>query len=179
MKNSDFAALAERMLPMFPDFKIKAPLMFVAPVGQTLRGICFESHGYEKTSFYVWAFFLPLFVPVEHVSFEFGKRLGRQPWDSGTPTLIQDLGDALQEALPRVVPIKTPRDVVRAAVALNSQNVHVQQMSQGARETLQRLLVRLDMFVRENKAFHDRLDLAEVILGLAKDHSKVLHELTT
>jgi hypothetical protein len=68
----------------------------------------------------------------------------------------------------------------RALVAhLRAQNVLVQPMSQGARETLERLLGRLDTFVREDQAFHDQLDLAEVILGLAKDHSKEIQELTT
>lgn len=68
----------------------------------------------------------------------------------------------------------------RSLVAhLRTQNVRVQPMSEGAREMLRRLLERLDRFVRADQAFHDQLELAEVIIGLANDHEKEIRELTT
>lgn len=68
----------------------------------------------------------------------------------------------------------------RSLVAhLRAQNVRVQPMSEGAREMLRRLLSRLDDFVRRDQEFHDRLELAQVIIGLANDHEKEIQELTT
>ena len=129
MRNKDFAVLAQRLLPDLPGFAIKAPLMFISPVGYTLRGLYFESHSYETNLFYVWVFFLPLFIPRKHVSFEFGKRIGGDHWNADAPDLIRQLGDALKrEALPFLSPIKSPRDVAQAAMALRlPQNPHIQQ----------------------------------------------------
>ena len=129
MKNKDFAELAKRLLPDLPGFAVKAPLMFIPPVKHTLRGLCFESHSHEAKLFYVWVFFLPLFVPRQHVSFEFGKRIGADLWNVDAPNLVHELGDALKrEALPFLSPIESPRDVARAATSLRlPQNPHVQQ----------------------------------------------------
>lgn len=129
MRNKDFAVLARRLLPGLPGFAIKAPLMFILPIGYTLRGLYFESHSYDKKLFYVWVFFLPLFIPRKHVSFEFGKRIGGDRWNADAPDLIQELGDALKrEALPFLSVIKSPWDVAQAAMALRlPQNQHIQQ----------------------------------------------------
>lgn len=68
----------------------------------------------------------------------------------------------------------------RSLVAhLRAQNVRVRPMTPGAREMLTRLLKRLDEFVRKDQAFHRRLELAEVIIGLANDHEQEILELTT
>jgi len=129
MKNKDFAELAKRLLPDLPGFAVKAPLMFILPVGHTLRGLCFESHSYEAKLFYVWVFFLPLCVPRKHVSFELGKRIGGDRWNADGPDIIRELGVALKrEALPFLSPIESPRDVAQAAKSLRlPQNPHVQQ----------------------------------------------------
>jgi hypothetical protein len=129
MKNKDFAALAQRLLPDSPGFAVKAPLMFIPPVKHTLRGLCFESHSHEAGLFYVWVFFLPLFVPRKHVSFEFGKRIGGDRWNADAPNLVYELGGALKrEAFPFLLPIESPHDVAQAATSLRlPQNPHVQQ----------------------------------------------------
>jgi len=129
MKNKDFAALAQRLLPDLPGFAVKAPLVFIAPMNHTLRGLCFESHSYEQKLFYVWVFFLPLCVPRKHVSFELGKRIGGDRWNADAPDIIRELGIALKrEALPFLSPIESPRDVAQAAKSLRlPQNPHVQQ----------------------------------------------------
>lgn len=68
----------------------------------------------------------------------------------------------------------------RSLVAhLRAQNVRVRPMSSGAREMLTRLLQRLDEFVRKDQAFHRRLELAQVVIGLANDHEQEIRELTT
>lgn len=99
---------------------------------------------------------------------------------------LQDLEKAVAASPPDLLQVtRRESDVAaerydqRTLVAhLRAQNVLVQPMSQGAREMLERLLSRLDAFVKEDQAFHDRLELAEVIVGLAKDHAKEVQELT-
>lgn len=63
MTNRQFANLANRLLPEFPNFAVKSPLMFLTPIGHTLRGFCFESHRSSADYFYVWVFLLPIFIP--------------------------------------------------------------------------------------------------------------------
>lgn len=129
MKNKDFTTLIQRILPNLPRFVLKVPLMLLPPMDHTLRAIYFESHSYETRLFYVWVFYLPLFVPRKHVSFEFGKRIGGNPWHADDPNLVQELGEALKrEALPFLAPIKSPLDVAYAVQKLNlPQNPHIQE----------------------------------------------------
>lgn len=133
MKNKDFAELAKRLLPDLPGFAIRPPLMFIPPVGHTLRGVCFEGSGFDARSFYVNVFFLPLFVPRKYLSFEFGNRIreagGGDRWNADAPNLVHELGVALKrEALPFLSPIESPRDVAQAATSLRlPQNPHMQQ----------------------------------------------------
>jgi hypothetical protein len=131
MKNKDFAALSQRLLPDLPGFAVKAPLIFIPPVKHTLRGIYFESHSYETTMFYVWAFFLPLCVPTKYVGFNLGKRIenpGGGPWSADSPNLLLQLSAAVRrDALPFVSLIESPRDLARAARSLKSQDPYTQQ----------------------------------------------------
>lgn len=129
MKSKDFSELAKRLLPDLPGFAVKTPLVLVPPVKHTLRGLCFESHSHEAKLFYVWVFFLPLFVPRQYVSFEFGKRIGGDRWNAEAPDIVHELGVALKrEAMPFLSPIETPRDVVQAAKSLRlPQNANIQQ----------------------------------------------------
>ncbi len=129
MKTKDFAGLAKSLSPDLPGFAVKMPFMFIPPVSHTLRGICFESHSHDARLFYVWAFFLPLFIPRKHVSFEFGKRIGGDRWNADAPNLVHELSSALKrEALPFLSLIESPHDVAQAATALRlPQNPHIQQ----------------------------------------------------
>jgi hypothetical protein len=131
MRNRDFAVLAKQLLPALPGFVAKTPFMFVAPVKQTLLGLCFESHSYEARLFYVWVFFQLLAVRAAHASFTLGKRIEgpeRGPWDADAPDLVTQLGAALRrEALPFLSRIKSPLDVAEAAGALRRENPYVQQ----------------------------------------------------
>ncbi len=74
-----------------------------------LRGIYFEDTSFDKEAFYVWAFYLPLYVPTAHVSFTFGKRLaaGRRWRSSATPP--EELASVIRdEALPFLLKAETP-----------------------------------------------------------------------
>ncbi|MBI4604275.1 MAG: hypothetical protein HY721_20135 [Planctomycetes bacterium] len=132
MKNKDFAELARRLLPDLQGFAIKTPLMFITPVQHTLRGLCFESHSYEPMQFYIWVFFLPLFIPTKHVSFNLGKRIEGprgKPWNAEGPNLIAELSAALKrEALPFLSRMESPHDLAKAATSLRqAQDPYVQQ----------------------------------------------------
>ena len=130
MKNKDFAIVTKQLLPELPGFAVKAPLMFIAPVTHTLRGLCFERTD-DARRFYVWAFFLPLFIPRQYVSFDFGIRVGGgcHSWNADAPNLVLELGSALKhEALPFLLPIESPHDVARVAMSMRlPQDPHIQQ----------------------------------------------------
>ena len=131
MKNKDFAALAQRLLPEFPGFVVKAKLMFIAPVTHTLRGLCFERTD-DPRRFYVWAFFMPLFIPEKYINFNFGIRVGgwSHSWNADAPDLVHELGSALKrEALPFLSPIESLHDVAQAAASKRvAQNPHYQRV---------------------------------------------------
>jgi hypothetical protein len=121
MKNKDFAGLAKQLLPDLPDFFVKGPIAASQPVKHVLRGIYFEGSSFDKTSFYVWAFFLPLFIPAKHVSFNLGKRLreptGGSRWNAESPNLIAELREAVKrEALPFLSGIESAGDIANAAI---------------------------------------------------------------
>lgn len=130
MKNKDFTELAKRLLPDLPGFAVKAPLMFIPPVQHTLRGLCFESHSYERNLFYLWVFFQPLFIPTKNIILTFGKRIGNDRWNRDSPDLVHELGDALKHELQSFLsPIESPLDVAQAAKSLQlHQNPNVQQV---------------------------------------------------
>ncbi len=128
MTTKEFEKIGKALLPELPGFAVKGYLLLIPPVKQILRGICFEPSGFDKQSFYVWVFFLPLFVPRKHVSFEFGRRIGHN-WKGDAQNLLHELSGALKrEALPFLSPIESPRDVAQAAKSLRlPQNPNVQQ----------------------------------------------------
>jgi hypothetical protein len=122
MTNKDFAGLGKQLLPNLTGFSVKGPMTFVCPVKNALRGLCFEGSSFDRESFYVWTFFLPLFVPTRHVSFNFGKRLrepgGGDRWNADTSNLITDLAAAVKrEALPFLSGIESAEDIAKAAAA--------------------------------------------------------------
>jgi hypothetical protein len=133
MKNKDFNALAKRILPDLPGFVIKSPMVFASPVSHALRGLYFEGSDFDKESFCVWAFFVPLYVPTRHVSFTFGKRLaelgGGTRWKASATNLTTELGAAVKrEALPFLSGINSPRAIARAAMSVEGrQNPYVQE----------------------------------------------------
>lgn len=115
MTIKDFVALEKRLIPSLPQFIIKGPLMFIAPLGHTLRGFYFEGSDFDKTSFYVNVFFLPLCVPAEQVSLNFGDRLrieGSDRWSVSDPDFETTLGTEMQNAARSLTALRTPEDVV-------------------------------------------------------------------
>ena len=81
-------------------FVAKRHLVFKPPLKHLLRGFAFEGSSFNKDSFYVCAFVMPLCVPKEHLSFTFGDRVrdlnGADRWNVGMPNLIENLSAALK-----------------------------------------------------------------------------------
>ena len=132
MNSKDFSALARQILPSVPGYFVRGPLIFARPVGAILRAIYFEGSSFDKRSFYVWAFFLPLFVPTTHLSFTLGvrlrQRLGGDRWNADDLNLVADIDDAIRtQALPFLNKAESPRDLPLVADLLGANNLYVQE----------------------------------------------------
>ena len=81
MKNKDFAGLAQTIVGGLAGiFRERANGGKSASEARIAVGSYFEGSSFDAKSFYVWTFFLPLFVPAKHVSFNFGKRTWLAKW---------------------------------------------------------------------------------------------------
>jgi hypothetical protein len=117
VKTKEFVMLEKRLLPDLPGFAIKGALLFIPPVEHTLRGFHFEGSDFDKTSFYVWRFFLPLTVPRNHLSFSFGNRLrirGADRWSAEEPDFERILTKTMQDEVPLLKKLKRLEDVLEA-----------------------------------------------------------------
>jgi len=117
MRTKDFRVLQERLLPSFPGFATKGPLIFVSPVAHTLRGFSFEPSSFDKKPFYVTVFFLPMCVPTKHLTFNFGHRVrknGSGRWRVDDPGFENILIMAMQKEVSFLLGLRTPRDVANA-----------------------------------------------------------------
>jgi len=118
MKTTQVRSLGKDLLPQMPGYTHKGLMLYASPLNHVLRGFYFEDSGFDPSAFYVWAFFLPLYVPATHVSFSFGRRLGDgsgKRWHLSDSRLRQDLLACIQrDGLPFLEGIKQPHDVATA-----------------------------------------------------------------
>jgi hypothetical protein len=129
MTAKQFASLGRSILPQLPPFAIKGRLMVLLPMEHFLRGINFEPSAFDKTSFSVTSFIMPLFVPSAHLTLNFADRVRRSEggggWDANMALLVEQLGDAIRkQAVPRLSSIQSPLDLVNLARETHSQNPH-------------------------------------------------------
>jgi hypothetical protein len=100
MTTKEFVALGKSLLPKLPGFAVKGSLMFIPPVECVLRGIHFDGSSFDKRSFSVTTFALPLCVPTNHLYLNFGTRVrhkgGGDRWSMRTPDLREELATALK-----------------------------------------------------------------------------------
>jgi hypothetical protein len=117
MKTKDFVALEKRFLPNLTNFAVKGQLLFIIPIEHTLRGFHFDGSSFDKESFYVNAFFMPLCVPSQHIHLTFGRRLrtgGGDRWSIEEPGFEAALETAAQKEVPFLAGLNTALDVANA-----------------------------------------------------------------
>jgi hypothetical protein len=104
---------------------VKDQLMIMRPVTHTLKAFHFDGSSFDKKSFYVDIFFMPLCVPAEHIHFTFGRRVrdkASDRWNAGNPGFETTLTSAMQDDLPFLVKLRTPSDVASALQPLTKPN---------------------------------------------------------
>jgi hypothetical protein len=118
MKTAQVRSLGKDLLPQLPGYSHKELMLYANPLNHVLRGFYFEDSGFDPSAFYVWAFFLPLYVPATHLSFNFGKRFGEgsgKRWNLSDPRLRDELLACIQrDGLPFLESVKQPCDVATA-----------------------------------------------------------------
>lgn len=120
MRNTDCYRLAKILLPQLPEFVTnKRSEIFIAPIGHVLRGFTFESSTYTKEDFYFWWFFMPICIPINHLTMGNGGRLnapgGHTGWRTDMPDLPEKLLAAMiPKALPLLQSIHSIQDTIEA-----------------------------------------------------------------
>lgn len=125
MRLKEFILLETRLSQALEDFDVKGQLMILQPLEHTLKGFHFDGSNFGKTSFYVNAFFMPLYVPAKEIHFTFGRRVrdqGGDRWDMQMPHLESILENAMQEEAKFLRELRTPQDVARALEPLTKPN---------------------------------------------------------
>jgi hypothetical protein len=174
MTTKDLSKMERNLLSHLPGFATSGRLMFIVPVKHILRGISFEGSDFDKKSFYVNMFVLPLCVPTTHLYFNFGSRVrhagGGDRWNTEMPNLINDLAAALKrEALPFLCPIESLNDFVNLAKSYSFTNPHTPQAIayasarlgdfQNARIDLGQLLQQLDLQIPWQQVIKERAEI--------------------
>jgi hypothetical protein len=124
MKKREFERLARTLFPNAPEFKAKGNLLFVAPIGSILRGFCFESSSYSATSFRVYAFVQPMYIPLDLVTIGLGFEVSPGPrnWQADEPNLAERLRETmLEQAMPFLRCVGSPADVPHAVEWLRTE----------------------------------------------------------
>jgi hypothetical protein len=102
MKSAELALLLRDPLLQLEGFVLKRRLLFQPPLDRLLRGIYFDSSGFDRRAFYLTSFVMPLCVPTNHLYFTFGGRVrkaaGGDRWNTEMPDLAAKLGSALKRA---------------------------------------------------------------------------------
>ena len=115
MRTSEFKEIQQRLAPHFPEFAIRGKMMFLTPVESVLRGFHFETSGFTRGVFYLWAYFLPLFVPTKNVHFTLGHRLGKgHRWRTGEPDLEALLLPEIKTEVARLLRLQDAQAIASA-----------------------------------------------------------------
>lgn len=129
MKKKEIYNLERQLLDYLPGFSINGSLMVLPPEKPILRGIAFDGSGFDKSSFTVTAFLLPLCIPTNHLYFNFGNRIrqsgGGDRWNITNAHLVAELGMALRlQAVPFLSRVTSLLDFVETAKTFSQANPH-------------------------------------------------------
>jgi hypothetical protein len=124
MKKKHFESICSTILPTLPGFACKGWLLYAHPVSHILRGFCCDISGFDPTSFTVWVFVLPLYVPTQHLYFNIGNRLKDERgcekwWNLQEPDLASKLLSSIKgEGLGFLERVHHPAQIVRLVEGL-------------------------------------------------------------
>ena len=116
MKTRDFARLQKKLVPhLFPRLIVSGSFCYLPHLSDTLKGFYFESSAFSPKHFYVTAFFLPLWIPAEHIHLTFGRRVGvNQRWSSDQLDLENALLSPMRRELSILVELDLPGQLLSA-----------------------------------------------------------------
>jgi len=174
MKSADVRSLSKYLLPYMPGFVCKKRLLYATPLNHVLRAFNFDPSAFDKETFYVTVFFMPLYVPTSHIYLSFGERLRStkgEAWNLNDPRLRDELLTAIQQqGLSFLEGVRQPRDVATAIVRLGmGSNLYGMQAVAyslamegdvaGAQQALERLTKALDRDIEWQAEMMDRATL--------------------
>lgn len=123
MDKKQFNLLRSSILSENDDLRSSGRLIFISPISSILRGIFFENSGFDKYSFYVTWFFLPMYVETNHLYFNFGSRIltnGADRWSLYDKDVFGKLKSALDdEILPKLQEINSIGKFIEFLKSLN------------------------------------------------------------
>jgi hypothetical protein len=171
MRTRDLVEIEKTLLPDLPGFTIKGNMMFMRPVKEILRGLYFEGSDFDKSSFYITFFALPLCVPTTHLYFLFGNKLrisGSDRWNAKDPSELAELSTTIRrDAMPFLSRTESLLGFADAAQSLASVNPHTPMAiafalaraghANEALDVLDRLLPQLDLRVAWQSQIADQV----------------------
>lgn len=166
MTTKEFISLEKSLLPELPGFAIKRTVMFIPPVERLLRGISFEGSSFDKTSFYVNTFMMPLCRPANHLYLNFGDRVrkkeGADRWNITKPDVVTELTAALKlQAVPFLSRVESLLDFVEIAKSPPS--------NQRSLEAIAFALARAGQIIQAVEVFDQLLNQVDLNVGWQRD----------
>lgn len=118
MRAREAEAFGGRLARELPGYVAQGRMVFAAPIGHAIRGIYLDQSE-APMQFYAQVFLQPLFVPVDHVGFNIGWRLGEgSRWKADDTSSRELITVVKRDALPFLGRIRSPQDVAEAAAWL-------------------------------------------------------------
>ena len=115
MRNNQISNIVKSLTLGTSGFAAKGRLLYLKPVGDTVRGFYFDSSGSSKAHFYFWMFYLPTCVPSATLYFNFGRRLGSpQRWNQDDSALKEKLSSLVNAELPFLRSLENITEVIAA-----------------------------------------------------------------
>jgi hypothetical protein len=117
MRGKELEKFAKRyLLEGLPGFAVRGNLIHEQPVGSMLRAIFFDSSAFSKTTIYPGVFVQPLYVPRDHLTLTYGRRLARCGLEyiaGEEQSLANRLLEGIREhAIPLFESLRTPETFV-------------------------------------------------------------------
>jgi hypothetical protein len=173
LNKKNFAALAKQINAEFPDLTIGKFCMYLPVKNSLLRGLSFEGSSFDKASFSVTGFIMPLYVPTDHFYFTFGDsvRFGRgaDRWSLEMPEVAHQLIAAIRKtAIPMFQRVETPSSFIDFALTERARTVRVE-------EALGLSLARVGEFDRAVAIFRDLINHGNTDVQWQRDLVREAH----